>query len=202
MRVQFHLIYCGLNASVTQEQLEFRDRHVRRPYMANQSPLDQFLHLSPGSHELGVDVGFRLLAARRYITSGWMEIRKWPMHQVEIQITESQVRERFSTRCDHIIFAVFVVPQLRGDPELLAWNMFSHHLLQRVSNLVFITVHGRTIEVPIPNLRRSFYRRCNFTRRDMVRTEGPQTDCWHVSAAVQSSLRYKCWINISVNQRS
>ena len=92
MGVQFHLIHRGLDASVAQEKLEFRDRHVRSPCVANQPQVDQFLHLSPGLHEFGVDVGFRLLAARRYITPWGMEIREWPMHQVEVQITESQVR--------------------------------------------------------------------------------------------------------------
>src|SRR5581483_4456339 len=120
MRVQFHLIDCRLNASVTQEQLEFRDRHVRRPYVANEPKVDQFLHFSPGFQEFSVEVWLRLLAARGYITPGWMEVREWPMHQVQIQIAESQIRERLSTGSDHLLFAMFVIPQFRGDPELLA----------------------------------------------------------------------------------
>ena len=83
-----------------------------------------------------------------------------------------------------------------------ALKVLSQDLLESISNLVFIAVHGCTIEVPIPNLRRTFYRRCNFTCRGMVRAEGSQTDCWHPGTGVQSPLWYKCWINVSVNQRS
>jgi phage replication-related protein YjqB (UPF0714/DUF867 family) len=63
---------------------------------------------------------------------------------------------------------MFVIPQFRSDPQLLALQMLSQYLLERISNLVFIAVHGCTIEVPISNLHRTFYRRCNFTCRDMV----------------------------------
>jgi hypothetical protein len=109
--MQFHLIHRGLDAGIPQEKLEFRDCHVRSPYVANQPQVDQLLHLPPSFHEIAVDVGFRVFAARCYITPRWMEVRERPVHQVEIQIFEPQVGERLSTRSDHIIFAVFVVPQ-------------------------------------------------------------------------------------------
>src|ERR1700730_143085 len=131
-----------------------------------------------------------------------MEVREGPMHQVEVQIAESEIRERLSTGSDDVIFAMFVIPQLRSDPQFPAFKIPSQALLDCISNLVFVGVHRCTIEVPIPNRRRIFHRRRNLTGRDMVRSEGSQTDSWHPRTGIQSPLGYESWIDIPVNQWS
>ena len=59
-----------------------------------------------------------------------MEVRKRPMHEIEIKIIQAQVGKRLAAGSDDIVLAVLVVPQLRGDPQLLAANVAAH-LFQR-----------------------------------------------------------------------
>jgi hypothetical protein len=63
---------------------------------------------------------------------------------------------------------MFVIPQLRSDPQFAAFKMPSYYLLECISNLVFVGVDRCTIEVPIPERRRIFHCRRNLTCRDMV----------------------------------
>ena len=54
------------------------------------------------------------------------------------------------------MFAMFVIPQFRRDPQLLALHLAAN-LLQRVSNLMFIAVYGSTVEVPVSNCGGTFH---------------------------------------------
>ena len=86
------------------------------------------------------------------------------MHQVQIKVAKTQVPEGLFAGRDYIIFAVFVIPQLRGDPRLLALDTAPQNSLQRVPNLVFVAIHGSTIEVPISHRCGTFHGPRNFGR--------------------------------------
>jgi hypothetical protein len=73
---------------------------------------------------------------------------------------QSQIRKRSLARANYIFFAMFVIPQLRSNPHLLASDAWEN-VLERVTNLVFVSIYGRTIEMPISRYCGAFDRACH-----------------------------------------
>ena len=88
--------------------------------MPHQTSLDQFLEFAPGLHLARMNVRFGVRAPRGDVTFRRMIVRKRPMDQVEIEIVKLEVGERFLERRNHVLLIMFVIPQLGGDPDLLA----------------------------------------------------------------------------------
>ena len=163
--MKLHFVRRRLYPRVAKHQLQLRDRHVRRADVADEFCVDQLLHLAPGLHVVGVDVGLCVRAARGHVAAGRMEIRKRPVDEEEIEIFEPQVGERLAARGDHVFLAVHVVPQLRGDPELVARNAVAHHRLERGADGVLVAVDRGAVEMPIADCRRAPDRRGDLLRR-------------------------------------
>ncbi len=59
--------------------------------MAYQTYVHQPLHLPPGLHELGMDVGPGVGAARSHVATGLVIIGERPVHQVQVQVLRAEV---------------------------------------------------------------------------------------------------------------
>ena len=111
------------------------------------------------------------------------------MHEVEVEIVETQVGERLAARGDDVLFGVLVVPQLRGDPDLLALDPAADDLLKRSADEVLVAVNRRAVEVPIADLGRACEplrrplsaRRCR-SRTSPARSPASSRRCANVSA--------------------
>ena len=56
--------------------------------MLDQSHLYQYFQLTPGLHEILMDIGLGIRAPRRHVTTGSMVIGKGPVDEVQIQVIE------------------------------------------------------------------------------------------------------------------
>ena len=77
------------------------------------------------------------------------------------------------------MFAVLVVPQLRGDPEFFTAKASAQQLLEGQPDLRLIAVNRRAVEVPIADACSVAHGFSDGFGRDMVGTEGSETDCGH-----------------------
>ena len=78
-----------------------------------------------------------------------MEIGERPVHQVHVEIIQTEVCQRFAACQDDVVRRVFVVPKLRGDPQLLTPDSLGEERLQRGSDAFFVAVDRRAIQVAI-----------------------------------------------------
>ena len=76
------------------EQLQFWNGHVRRADVAHHAKVHTLFDLAPGFHvaRMGIWLGFP--AARSYVRARRMDIRKRPVHQVEVELARAEVKQR------------------------------------------------------------------------------------------------------------
>jgi hypothetical protein len=96
-----------------------------------------------------VDVRDGMWIASIDVASRRMMIGKRPMDQVEVKVFDLQVSKGFLTRRDDVVFAVFVVPELRRDPNLLATEFAQEEVLEYFTDLLLVAVNGCAIKVAI-----------------------------------------------------
>ena len=80
---------------------------------------------------------------------------------------QSQICQRLLTRGDYVSFAMLVIPQLRGNPQLIAPDA-SKDVLQGETDLALVSVDGRTIEVPISDYSGALDCGCDLGSGDVV----------------------------------
>src|ERR1035438_785338 len=163
--------------------------------MAHKSHVNQFFHFAPGLHVALVDVRLGVRASRSHITVWRMEVRKGPMDQVQIEVLQAKVCERLAARGNYIVLAVFVVPQLRGDPEILPPDASPQDGLQRPAHFSFVSIDRSAIEVPVAYRGCPLDRLGNLTRSHVIGSERAQADSRHCGAGKQASLWNRCWID-------
>ena len=78
--------------------------------MSNQSSMDQFLHPSPGTHIVLVDIRHRMSDARTDVTPGRMMVGERPVNQIKVEVIDLKIAEGLFTSGDNVVLAVFVVP--------------------------------------------------------------------------------------------
>jgi len=96
-----------------------------------------------------------------------------------------KIGERLLTGGNYVVFTVFVVPQLGGDPEFIAAQPAAQQFQQNVPNPVLIAIHRCAIEVPVADARGVSHRLSYGIVRNMVRTERSQADRGYFGAARQ-----------------
>ena len=72
------------------------------------------------------------------------------MHQVGVEVVEAQVGEGLPAGRDDVAGSVLVVPELGGDPELIAGEP-----LEDTADLRLVFVDGGAVEVPVADLERA-----------------------------------------------
>jgi len=112
------------------------------------------------------------------------------MSQIQVEIIETQVMQRPAARSNHIVFAVLVVPELRGNPKLFAGQSFGNEVLQRDAHLGLVSVDRRAIEVAITNRSSHHDRLRDLLRCALIGTEGAQPYGRHFRAGVKRLLRH------------
>ena len=103
--------------------------------MPHQAHVHQLFHLAPSLHVVRVDVRLGARGARGNVAARGMEVRKWPMHQVKIEVVEAQISERPAAGGDHVALAMLVVPELRGNPKIFALEAAADNLFKRCADL-------------------------------------------------------------------
>ena len=97
MGVRFEFVAHGFYFGVAQQELHFRNGHIRGADVFNQAHFNQFLQLPPRFHVVLVDVGFCVRVARRNVDAFGMKVGEGPMYQVQVEILEPEVFEGFFT---------------------------------------------------------------------------------------------------------
>jgi hypothetical protein len=72
-----------------------------------------------------------------------------PVNQIKIEIIGLEVSQRIFASRNDFAFPMFIVPKLRGDPDLIAAEAFSEDSLEHTSDSVLIAINRRTIEMAI-----------------------------------------------------
>src|ERR1700752_4069742 len=144
--------------------------------MTNQPAINQFLHLSPGAHVIFVNVWNCVGVARSDIATRSMMVGEGPVNQIKIEIIDLEVSQRIFASRNDFAFPMFIVPKLRGDPDLIAAQAFSEDSLEHAPDSVLIAINRRAIEMAIAN--GDSVADCISYRgmRDMVRSEGSETN--------------------------
>src|ERR1039457_2364612 len=135
-----------------------------------------------------VDVGPGVGAARTDVAPRRVEIGERPVDQVHVQVVELQVGQRLAEGRDDIASGVLIVPELAGDPKLLARDAAGDDLAQGEANAVLIAIDAGAIEVAVAHLGGALDSRGDFVGGDVVAAEGAQSDGRHSGAGVESSL--------------
>ena len=117
------------------------------------------------------------------------------MDQVHVQVVELQVGERLAEGRDDVGFRVFIVPELAGDPKLIAGDAAGNDLAQGQPDAVFVAIDTSAIEVTIAHGGGAFDGRCDLVRGDVIAAEGAQSDGRHPRAGVESTFGDKCGID-------
>ena len=81
--------------------------------------VDQLFHLAQVFMEFLVDVGFRVRVVVVWRAPGRVKIREGPIDEVKVQVIELQVGQGLLAGWD-ILLGVLVVPELGGDPQVIA----------------------------------------------------------------------------------
>ena len=155
MRVKLHFVRRRPDPRVAQNELQLGDRHVRRANVPDQPAVDQLLHRAPGLHEVRMDVGPGVRAARRHVATGRVEVRKGPVHQEQVESVETQVGERLLARGDYVLFAMLVVPQLRCDPKFLPFDAAADDRFERRADRSLVSIDRSAVEMPVADRRRA-----------------------------------------------
>ena len=113
------------------------------------------------------------------------------MHHVEVEVIELEISERLLAGGDNVVFAVFVVPELGGDPELLAAQPAAKELPEDAPDPVFVAIHRCAVEVPVTDACGIAHGLSHGIVRNMIRTERPQADRGDSVAGSQSPARDK-----------
>jgi hypothetical protein len=94
------------------------------------------------------------------IASRQMMIRERPMHETEIEIVGAQITKGLLA-CGHDVgFAVFVIPQLGCDPQVLPPNPGIGNRLQRTADEALVPIDRGAVRVPgAPNPPRNVLHR-------------------------------------------
>src|ERR1039458_8751534 len=107
---------------------------------------------------------------------------------VVFKVVELQVGQRLAEGRDDIGFRVLIVPELAGDPELLAGDAAGDDLAQGEANAVLIAIDAGAIEVAVADGSGAFDGGGDLAGGDVVAAEGAQSDGRHPGAGVESSL--------------
>src|ERR1035441_2501800 len=92
------------------------------------------------------------------------ERSKRRVNEIKVQVLKAKIGQRLPARRNHIVLTVFVVPQLRRNPEFFPIDSVTKNLLKRRSDLRFISIHRSAIEMPIANCSCTFYCLGNLAR--------------------------------------
>jgi hypothetical protein len=93
VRMKLHFVKLGLNATVSQNQVQFRFSHIACADVTDQPCIDQSFHLSPNLHVLLVDVRTRFRVARIRTNSGIVVVWKRPMDEKEVQVVRAKITQ-------------------------------------------------------------------------------------------------------------
>src|SRR3989338_7599823 len=168
MRMQFDLVYRWFDVCVREEIDELRDGKIRDPDRFYEPCFHQTLHRLPC-----FSVGNRLKSEYSVFIEGPVSIRRRhpPVHQIEIEIVEPQIRERLLTCGTHCIPRVRGVPELARDENILAPHLAPFEPPRKGRPYFFlVTVCSSTINVAVGRLlerilhRLSCFVGCRFPR--------------------------------------
>lgn len=112
------------------------------------------------------------------------------MHQVHIQVVSAKIGQGLLTGGDNVLWGVLVVPQLGGDPELLA-----RESLKDRSYEVFVLVDRGTVEMSVAGFQGAVHGLGDLLGRETIRAESAQSYGRHQGARVQLPLRYQRRVN-------
>jgi hypothetical protein len=154
MRMQFHFVHRRPDARVAQQQFSLGMVMFDVPMWRVKPEIHQLFHLPPGAHEILVDVGPRVRAARFHGASGRMEVGKRPVDQVHVEVVEPQVGERLPAGRDHVALGMLVVPELGDDPQIFAPQAAAERRGERVSDTRFVAVDRSAIDVAVADFER------------------------------------------------
>ena len=180
--MQFHLVEGRLDAAVAQDQLKLGPGHVADAQVPDKPCVDELFKFVPEGHELFVDIGAGRSSPARDVAVRFVRIREWPVHEVEVQVVESQVGKRLFERFRADAGGMPVVPQLARNPQLVppecgqAVYLPRHGPAQDVTDFLFVAVDCGAVDVAVACLEG----RCHCLGNDggirMVAAECPETD--------------------------
>jgi hypothetical protein len=122
------------------------------------------------------------------IASRRMMIRERPMHEIQIEIVEAQITKGLLACGDDVVFAVFVVPQLGRDPQVLPPNPGIGNRLQRFADVLFVPIDRGAVKVPVSQFHCEAYRIGDGTMGHVIGAKGPESDCGYRSTSVKTPL--------------
>ena len=137
--------------------LQFGAAEVRHADVARQPLIHQLLHGGPGGGQRHLLQAHLLLWAtgKRHAAP----LGHWPVDQIQIQPLQAQVRQGAVQGGPHLVGLVAVVPELAGDPQLLAlYEPIGEGLPQRLADLGLVAVDGGGIEVAVAQLQGGAHR--------------------------------------------
>ena len=83
---------------------------------------------------------------------------------------------------------MLIVPELAGDPEVLARDAAGDDFFQCRADAVFVAIDAGTIEVAVAYGGGAFYGLGDLVGGDVVAAEGAESDGRHSGACVERSL--------------
>ena len=201
IRVQLHLVHGRPVAGGFQQRGELAHAEVGHADLAGQIIVHQRFHGAPGvghRHVLGVQdigAGFRKTDARGQ--------RHRPVHQVEIQVVELQVVEGFFQGRLHVFRGVGAVPQLRGDPQVLAADgAGGERFRQGLAHFRLVAVNAGAVDVPVTLLQGFLDRAVHVAG---VGLPGAQAEHRHGVAVFECQGLHgsllPCWASLTLNSR-
>ena len=151
IRMQFDLVHGRFQPCLADQVLQLFHAEVGDADLSGQVVIHQCFHGGPGRchgqiiqrHHViaGLGKGHALLQGHR------------PMHQVQVQIIQLQVVQGGFQGRLHILRGMVAVPQLGGDPQVLAlYGAGGEHLLQRLADFILVAVNMGTVDVPVTHL--------------------------------------------------
>ena len=122
-----------------------------------------------------------------------VEVWKWPVDKIEIEIIEPQIGQRLLAGLNHTTMRI--VPDFRGNEELFPRHAPVHDNLQCVAHFLLITVDRGTVEKALSILGCTDNGVSHLNVCDVVRPKGSQTRNRNVHAIVEVLL----WNDVGVD---
>jgi len=153
-------------------------------------------------HEVRVNVRLGVGRAGVDAAARRMPVRKRPVHQVQVEVREPEVGERLAARRDNVVFRMFVVPELRGDPEGLARGAGPEQIFEHCADAGLVAVDRRAVEVAVPDLEGPAHGAGHLSRCRVVRAEGAEADDRHEGAGRHPSARHRSRIDAFITSHA
>lgn len=152
VRVALHLVHHRLDLAVVHESPELRRVEVGHADGADQALAHQLLHGAPRVQDVhGAEQHLAVGALGGEVVTV-LESRG-PVHQVQVDVVQAQVRQRLAAGPLHRVRVVRVVPELGADVDVLALDDALRDLgPHRGAHLLLVLVEQRAVDVPVADV--------------------------------------------------